>query len=344
MSCEQYLNLIDDLVEGELDEQTAGRVDLHVFTCLECREQYETMKREKDMYAHYLFDVEPPNDLWANFQTRLDTEEKKIPCFAEIPANVSARKTNIFDFWRFSPLLAGAALIILFGIGLGWLKFASNETNKNIHIAKIEPGDLQLPLTSDETGKSRTADSPVKINSGEKNAAPQNNKFSGKYKSSKVESISVANKKSLFAKAVKIGQKTISAGAGGENAAIENRSNEEARLQRLQMKNLENEIAGQIEKVELLLRSFRNARASETIETFDVEYEKGQARKLLEKNARLKHDAETYGIAYAEELLGRVEPYLLDIANLENNPAPSKVLDIKKRVSNQNIIASLQVY
>jgi hypothetical protein len=107
---------------------------------------------------------------------------------------------------------------------------------------------------------------------------------------------------------------------------------------------LEAEIAGQIEKIELLLRSFRNVKLTENLVDFDVEYEKRQARRLLKANAALQRNAKNYGIYYGEELLSRAEPYLLEIANLENNPSPDRILDIKRRVGSQNIIAGLQVY
>ncbi len=343
MNCEKTLDLIDDLVEGELDGQVAGRVDSHVFACPKCREQYETLKREKEIYAQYLFDAEPPNDLWTNFQMRLESDKGKTLPAAKIPARANARRINIFGFLRLSPLLAGAALLIVFGIGFGWLKFAPNEASGDKYVAKTKPGDSQLPIKSGKNAKSGTTDLPTKIKSGENNVAPKNSKLNDKSESLKARSVSVADKKSTAAEAVKIGQKTVSPNVK-KNPAKKNESNKEDRLQRLRIRNLENEIAGQIEKVELLLRSFRNARKVESVETFDVAYEKGQARKLLEKNVRLRLDAENFGIACAEELLSRVEPYLLDIANLENNPAPDKVLDIRERVKNQSIIASLQIY
>lgn len=343
MNCEKTLILIDDLIEGELDEQTAAQVESHIFACVKCREQNEMRKREKAIYAQYLFDAEPPTDLWRNFQAKLESDKGKTTRFAERPAREANHgRTNVFGFLRFSPLLAGAVLLIVFGVGFGWLKFAPNQADVNNYVAKKEFDDSQSAAKSGETDKNRTANLPAEIKSSGNNVAPQNSKIAGKSESTKAKSVFAAAEKTLIAGVVKVRRKTVSPGVK-KNSADENEPNEE-RLRSLRMVNLEKEIAGQIEKIEMLLRSFRNARAVETIETFDVGYEKGQARKLLEKNARLRLEAENNGIGYAEELLSRVEPYLLDIANLEDKPAPGKVLDIKERVSSQNIIASLQVY
>ena len=345
MNCEKYLYLIDDLVEGELAEQTAGQADSHAFACPKCREQYETLKREKEIYAHYLFDVEPAKDLWTSFQTRLESEKEKTFRAAQTPANANARLTKIFGFLRSSPAfpaMACAALLLVFGIGFSLLKFSSEETSMDKYVAETELVNVRSPAESLKIDKMNSADSPAKSKSGENNAAPKIAVRGGKIES-KSKNVSFV-KKSIAAEALKSERKTVSVPAGKNPAGAANRLSEKERLQSAQLKNLEKEIAGQIEKVELLLRSFRNARAVENIETFDVEYEKGQARRLLEKNVRLRRNAESYGISSAEELLSRVEPYLLDIANLESNPMPDKVLDIRERVKNQNIIASLQIY
>ena len=347
--CEKYFDSIDDLVEGELGEQIAEQTGSHVFACPKCRERYETLRREKEIYAHYLFETEPPIDLWTNFQARLDAEREKTGLAVVPPAIVSTRKTNVFGFPRFTPLFAAsstAALLVVFGIGSGWLEFAPSEIDGNDKfVARTQP-DNSAANKFKETEKSGTTVSTEIIKSDESDFSEKNriiNVKNDKSKTLKVKSVSVATEKPIIAEALKTGQKTVSAKAE-KNLADASKLNADERAKRLRLQNLELAIADQVEKVELLLRSFRNARATEEDETFDVGYEKAQARKLLEKNAQLKLDAENNGIGYAEELLSRVEPYLLDIANLEGKPAPGKVLDIKERVSSQNIIASLQVY
>lgn len=346
MTCEKHLDLIDDLIEGELEGQIAEQMNSHVFACSECLDHYETLRREKEIYAHFLFDAEPPKSLRTNFQIRLEAEKEKTLRAAEKPAKAAAQRTDILGFLRLSPIWA-AALLVAFGIGFGWLRFARVETGGDEYVAQTKPENLQSAAVNDKINENGKADSFVKAESGKNITSPKNNKPLVKTESAKA-SDAFARGESFAAETVKVAQKTVSERA--KKIATrkiklgEEQETKEKRLQSASIGNLEKEIAGQVEKIELLMRSFRNARAAESVGAFDVEYEKGQARQLLEKNARLRRDAENYGISDAEELLGRVEPYLLDIANLERNPPNDKVLDIKERISNQSIIASLQVY
>jgi hypothetical protein len=333
--CEKYSDLIEDLLEDELDEYHTAWAESHISACQGCRERYETLHRAKEIYAQYLFDAEPPPNSWANFQVRLNSESEKAKGEEVVAASWFYRRQRMFGF-SFSPAAAAfAALLFVCGIGFVLLQ-TEFEKDGDQDIAVTE----NSPALSNATGEKTAINSPAQAVATV--GAPKNNDLLAESKSLKTKSNSLFGKKSP-AETIKNNQKTASSNEGRKSAS-RLRLNKENRLSDLQAQNLETEITGQMEKVELLLRSFRNARANETAEGFDVEYEKGQARKLLDKNALLKRRAENYGLSYAEELLSLVEPHLLEIANLETNPSTDRVLDIKDRVSSQNIIASLQAY
>ena len=103
------------------------------------------------------------------------------------------------------------------------------------------------------------------------------------------------------------------------------------------------EVAQHVERTQMLLRAFKNARPAEG-DTVDVAYEKSHARKLLAENATLQLDAETRGDKDTQQVLDRIEPFLLDIANLRDQPSREEVRSIKERMQKNEIIAALQVY
>ncbi|HWW76980.1 MAG TPA: hypothetical protein VNZ44_16385, partial [Pyrinomonadaceae bacterium] len=106
----------------------------------------------------------------------------------------------------------------------------------------------------------------------------------------------------------------------------------------------EKDVARHVEQTQMLLRSFKNVRPSEDTNTVNVAYERNLSRKLLAENATLKLDAETRGDKDTRQVLDSIEPFLLDIANLREQPSREEVRSIKERVTKNDIIAALQVY
>jgi hypothetical protein len=98
------------------------------------------------------------------------------------------------------------------------------------------------------------------------------------------------------------------------------------------------------EKSQLLLRTFRNTRAANGSAATDLAYEKQLSQRLLYQNILLRREAEMKGNLPAEEALGDLEPFLLDIANLPDKPSPDELSSIKERLQRKEMIAVLQVY
>lgn len=101
------------------------------------------------------------------------------------------------------------------------------------------------------------------------------------------------------------------------------------------------ETAKHIERAQVLLRSFRNTEGNAE---FDLAYERQSSRRLLSHNVLLRRDAEAKGNLPVQDLLGSLEPFLLDIANLPDAPSRDDVSTIKTRMEKKEIITALQVY
>ena len=101
------------------------------------------------------------------------------------------------------------------------------------------------------------------------------------------------------------------------------------------------ETARHIERAQVLLRSFRN---TEGDSEFDLSYERKSSRQLLVQNVLLRRNAETNRNLPVQELLGSLEPFLIDIANLPDTPGRDDVRAIKTQMEKKDIVAALQVY
>ena len=106
----------------------------------------------------------------------------------------------------------------------------------------------------------------------------------------------------------------------------------------------ERDTAEHIQQAENLLRSIRSLQASDDDSEIDVSYEKAMSRRLLSENEVLRRDAETAGKFPAKELLGDLEPFLIDIANLPDKTTADKLRAIKDRVQKTEIVAALVSY
>jgi hypothetical protein len=109
-------------------------------------------------------------------------------------------------------------------------------------------------------------------------------------------------------------------------------------------KHWEANIAEHIERAQLLLRSIRNSRPLSDGQHIDVAYENRLAKGLLRQNVAMRQTAEDRGDLYREELLARLEAFLLDIANLGAVASAEDVRSINERMEQSEIIADLQVH
>src|SRR5687768_14845191 len=128
MKCEACLGMMDDLIEGELDDSLAREVTAHVAMCGPCSQHYANLRYEQELYGKYLLDVEPTPALWANL--RLEMEKEKVVRASQPQLRLQRWLGIAPGGFRVTPQLAAALVLITIGLAIGIMVWrTTNDTS-----------------------------------------------------------------------------------------------------------------------------------------------------------------------------------------------------------------------
>ncbi len=116
-----------------------------------------------------------------------------------------------------------------------------------------------------------------------------------------------------------------------------------ATVARVRPADAETLTARHVEQAELLLRTFRSARAATGGAAGDLSYARSRAQQLLYQNIVLRREATGAGNVQVATLLDSLEPILLDIANLPAAANAADINAIRERVQRKHLVALLQI-
>ena len=113
--------------------------------------------------------------------------------------------------------------------------------------------------------------------------------------------------------------------------------------ERVRSADAETMTAMHFETSERLLLALKNVRLNEPGAAEEVSYERKRAKQLVYQNMMLRREADASGDVQIASLLENLEPILIDIANLPDQPDEDSVRAIRERVERKNIVGLLRV-
>lgn len=304
MKCDDCLNLLSEYMDGEASEHEAASVSAHLIACANCTNEFEALTAEQEIYARYDRELEISPAMWNAIAARTAVEQRPVH-----KSNGREWLAGLFAVPRFGMAFSGAAAVVLIAVVVGvmYLRMQPQpQTPQQPSTTNLQAGGPQPVVTPGS--KTTRAIAPV---------APQ----------VPVEDIATAPK---TPKHIERSRKTDDPGVLFKDVAYSDLA--------------ERDTAEHIRQAENLLRSIRSLQESDDDVEIDVAYEKAMSQRLLNENVVLRRDAETAGKFPTKELLGELEPFLIDIANLPDKTTPDKLRAIKDRARKTEIVAALVSY
>ncbi|HEX9927012.1 MAG TPA: hypothetical protein VGB02_00575 [Pyrinomonadaceae bacterium] len=347
MNCEECLIVAEEYLEEELDLQFAEPAFSHIAECSECCQAYEYLQQERKAFSNYMFEVESSPVI----RTRLIREIRREQTLANATQlkSLHSRVFSIFQSLRFDYALVGSLAILLMIGGAGFLM--SSLSDKTTQSSRDSISLAQRMDTEQLPGEiinmvrpNQAVDYPSKSRTGE------NKNTSGKSET-RVNNSNKISPPSFHERHILMSSRQTtksthrqSEGEAGTKVNAERKLKVVVSSTANQTDDLERETSKQVERAQLLLRSFRNTPLLDNVQAYDVSYDKREAQKLLQNNIVLRNKAETQGNIEIEGVLAELEPYLMDIANLTDYSPAAQIRAIKGRIKSEEIVASLQIY
>jgi hypothetical protein len=306
MKCDDCFNLLEEYIDGEAAERDAAQVSAHLITCAACAHEFQALTAEREIYAGYDRELAVSPAMWSAIAAR--TAESR-PIDSGERFSLGGWLAGLFARPRYA--FAGAAAVVIFAVVIGVVYLRTRTPER-----QPQPGTVAgLKNTQ---GKSPTPDVVI-TNHPPKESEPVLSGPDGR-------AVSEVSGASLSKKPRRSDQSGVLF-ADAAYTDIEDKAT-----------------ADHVAQAENLLRSVRNLQVSDDDDEVDVAYEKAESRRLLNENVVLRRDAEMAGKYPAKRLLGELEPFLIDIANLPDKTTPTDLRAIKDRVQKTEIVAALRGY
>jgi Putative zinc-finger len=308
MKCDDCLNLLEEYIDGEAAARDAEQVNFHVSTCANCANEMEALTAEREIYARYDRELEISPSMWNAIAARTVAESRAV----------DSRERFSFGEW-FAGLFAmprygfaGAVAVVIVAIAIGIVYLKTRTTQQPSHPNIVAENKTVQP--KEPTMDRGLVNPPPKIEQPEQEGGgPAPMKASLKLKPP-ASTAPRANQSDVLYTDVAY-------------TDIEDK-----------------DTASHLDQAQNLLLSFRTIKYSDDDEQVDVSYERAESRRLLNENIVLRRDAEMAGKFPAKSVLGSLEPFLIDIANLPEKASPNDVRQIKDRMQKTEIVAELRSY
>ncbi|MDT5157692.1 MAG: hypothetical protein QOC99_1615 [Acidobacteriota bacterium] len=373
MRCEDCLPLIEEYFDGEVEERSALKMRAHLSMCATCAAALDALSFEQEIYARYDRELEVAPALWSRISAEIAREPQPGNPAEGHPflSRLRDRLAATLGAHNLRPAFAASLALLFVAIVAGalWLAYVRRPAAANNELAANVP-DNSVPVKPISAAPVRSGDvAPFAVIPDEgpfaESVGHQNEGLQGRMgvRAGELKIIPAAGARTPDEDVMQVLARASMPQANGNtivikadehsgqgtdptifvNTASADRSvaTSDARM----LDSGDEALARHVEQTQMLLRSFKNARpAAADDDTVNVAYERRLSRKLLAENSTLQLDAETRGDKDTKRVLDSIEPFLLDIANLRDQPSREEVRSIKERVRKNEIIAALQVY